>query len=686
MVSCMLAPTETADSPRRYARVAAVGPAGLAVAGCLGVGAVVAAVLSIQVLGAPGSLILLGAWLLAAACHRVVPGLQGTVSWAAGVLLQVGMLGALSAVAAKLSPRAHGATVNLAILAVPVATALVALLAGWIRNRRREQPVDQQPVDQQLVDDEPRARVTARPGIALIVLIAGLTLVARIAAQGDLYGVSWVMSGDARNHIVIVRSIIESGGLTVNLLRNFPGALDAIAALISAAGGRSGLAPGHLMVHDAQSLASIYVLAGLAIAVLGIAALIELLPRATATLRLLPAATYIALLASSGLSVTGLVLGTALRDGYVSAYATIPLTLAATVLALACCRRGTPAAYALLGPAVLLTLLSWTILAVAPAAMTLWVTVVLAVRGRRKMAVASSPRRLVPLAWVGAIVVTGGCLLVAAGAVLTHLTQLRAIFKDTGAITAPEVHLVYLLGLLAAGGALGARRALDRLQLMVPFAAAVAGGLSLVWLMSLSPDHKSWTYYGEKQLWMLASCLVWALFIPIVRSSAAPIVLSRRPAFQRVGGMLQAIAWSIAVLIGVGETTTLPGPVTLATKGWNQPTAAVIADMEKATDLGRPVIMWAWTDAGNERLADFWSALTWGYSPTGAITQYAPALSGGIVYWAYIEQNRPADLCDAAKSVPGLIILSHEKGLAGRLKKSCPASKATVLSSLDERP
>jgi hypothetical protein len=675
MVCCMLAPMETADTPRRTARVVGVGPARLAAMGCLGLAAAAAAVLSLHVLGVPGSLVLLGGWLLAAACHRVVPGLQGTVSWAAGVLLEVGLLAGLSAVVAKLSPHQHGASGNLAILAVPIAVALLVLAAGFVRDRRTGQAGD----------GEPAARVTARPGIALVVLIAGLALITRIAAEGHLYGVSWAMSGDARNHVVIIRSIIASGGLTLNLLRTFPGAIDAIGALISGAGGRAGLAPGHLVLHDAQSLASLYILSGLAIALLGIAALLELLPRATAAMRTLPAATYIALLASSGLSVTGLVLGTAVRDGYVSAYASIPLSLAAMVIGLACCRRGTAAAYALLGPAVVLTLFSWTILAVAPAAVTLWVTVLLALRGRHRFA-AGSQRRTVPLAWVGALLVTGGCLLASALVVVIHLTQLRTTFKDTGAITAPEAHLVYLLGLLAAGGALGARRRLDRLQLMVPAVAAAAGGASLVWLMGLSPDHKSWTYYGEKQLWLLASCLVWVLFIPIVRSAAGDAATGWRWGFRPLGAVLQAVAWSLAVLIGVGETTTLPGPVTLAGHGWNQPSAAVIADMETAADQGRPVILWGWSDPGNQRLANFWSALAWGYSRTEAITPYAPALPGGIVYWAYVEQDTPADLCAAAKSIPGLVVVSHAKDLAGQLRKSCPKSRATVVLSPAQHP
>jgi hypothetical protein len=672
----MLAPVETADAPRLTARVVAIGPARLATKAALGLAAVAAAVLSLHVLGVPGSLVLLGGWLLAAACHRVIPGLQGTVSWAAGVLLEVGLLAVLSAVVAKLSPHEHGSGANLAVLAVPPVVALVVLGAGLVLDRRAGQDSDGAPV----------ARVTARPGIALAVLIAGLALVTRIAAEGHLYGVSWAMGGDARNHIVIVRSIIGSGGLTLNLLRAFPGAIDAIAALISGAGGRSGLAPGHLVVHDAQSLASLYVLSGLAIAVLGIAALLELLPRATTARRVLPAAAYIGLLASSGLSVTGLVLGTALRDGYVSAYASIPLTLAAMVLALACCRRSNAAAYALLGPAVVLVLFSWTILAVAPAGVILYITVLLAIRGRHRFR-SGSQRRTLPLAWVGALVVTGGCLLAAAGVVLTHLTQLRTTFKDTGAITPPEVHLLYLLGLLAAGGAFGARRRLDRLQLMVPFVAALAGGLSLVWLMGLSPDHKSWTYYGIKQLWLLSSSLVWTLFIPIVRATVgAEEATGSRLAFLRLGALLQPIAWSLAVLIGVGLTTTLPGPVNLARHGWTQPSAAVVADVQTATDHGRPAILWSWSDPGNQRVANFWSALAWGYSTTEAIIPYPPALPGGIVYWAYVEQDTPADLCAAAKSIPGLVVVTHIKNLPEQLKKSCPASRASVVTSPDQRP
>jgi hypothetical protein len=693
----MLAPPETADPQRRSARVASFGTARIVSALFFVAGTVLAIWLGLYVLGPAGALILLGGWSLAAACHLVIPGLRGTVSWAAGVLLEVGMLGVLSALSAKLSPQQHGPVGNLVVLVVPVVAAGAALAVGLWRDRRSAErgPTSADRAAESL-DPEPSSsdsdwappdepRISARPGIALAVIVAGLALVARISADGHLYGAAWAMSGDARNHVVFVRSILLSGGLTINLLRDFPGLMDAIAALISGGNGRSNLAPGQLFVHDGQALASTYVLAGLAIATLGIAALLEFLSRAVAARRYLPLATYLALLASTGLSVTGLVLGTALRDGYVSAYATIPLTLAAIVLGLACCREGTAAAYVLLGPAVVLALFSWTILAVAPAAVTVVVTVLLAIRGRGRLST-TTERRTVPLGWVGAVLVTCGCLLGSAGVVLTHLTLLRATFKDTGAITPPNVQLVYVLGFVAAGGALGARRRLDRLQMLIPLSAAVAGGLSLVWLMGLSPDHKSWTYYGLKQLWLLASCLVWMLFLPIVRSSAGPWALGSRPTLVRLGRLLQAAAWSLAALIAVGQVSPLPGPLTLARHGWNQPSASVIADMATAADYGRPTILWGWSDPGNERLGNFWGALAWGYTSTETIVAYPPALPGGIVYWAYFEQGREADLCAAVQSVPQLVVVTHAKTLGAILKKSCKGSRATVVTSPGQRP
>ncbi|BEP12661.1 hypothetical protein acdb102_09720 [Acidothermaceae bacterium B102] len=672
MVSSMLALSETDAAPRRSR-----GRAGFDVLRAVElvaflVGIVAAVALSLTTLGLPASLVLLGTWLLAAACHRVVPGLQGTVSWAAGVLLEVGLLAVLSGLMAKLSPHEQGTNANLALLAAPVVVAVAALAMGLVLDRRATKE-----------EDAPR-RESARPGIALTVIVAGLALAAHLGSQGHLYGVAWAMSGDARNHVVVMRSVLLSGGITINQLRSFPVAIDAMAAALSGGGGRSGLAPGHLFVHDAWALVDTYILAGLGIATVTISALLECLPRTTTALRRLSPATYIALLASSALSTTGLVLGTATRDGYVSAYATIPLTLAAMTLGLACVRRATPAAYALLGPAIVLTFFSWTILAVAPAAIVVTITALLAVRARG--ALASGGNRNPGLLWIGSLVVTLGCLVATAGVWLTHLTLLKTTFKLTGAITAPNVHLLYVLGFVAAGAVFGARTSLDRRQMLVPFSAALAGGLSLVWLMGLSPDHKSWTYYGIKQLWLVSSCLVWLLFLPIVQASTSTSTIGPRLAFQRVSRMLQAVAWSLAALVAVGLTTPLPGPVTLAGQGWNQPSAQVLADIEVAADQGRPVVMWGWSDPGNERLANFWSSLAWGYTSTDAIKAFAPALPGGIVYWAYVEQGTPTDLCDAARSVRDLVIVTHTKDLAKKLKKVCPTSLATVVLSPTARP
>jgi hypothetical protein len=185
-----------------------------------------AVVLAVLTVGVPGTLILLGAGLLAAALGRAVPGLSGAASWAAAIVLQAVLLTGISAVFALASPRPHGRFADLAVLAAPV----VLGLTGWLVAG---------------TGDAKRHVLRARPrgGLALAVIIGGLSIAKYVASRGTDYGIAWAMGGDARNHVLITRSVLNDGGLTAHELRAYPALVNNLIALISGAGGRSGLPP-----------------------------------------------------------------------------------------------------------------------------------------------------------------------------------------------------------------------------------------------------------------------------------------------------------------------------------------------------------------------------------------------------------------------------------------------------------
>ena len=103
------------------------------------------------------------------------------------------------------------------------------------------------------------------------------------------------------------------------------------------------------MLHDARALAATYVLAVIAAGCLLMAILIELLPAAIRAARVLPPAVIGVLFVCAAASCTPLVLGTSLVTGFLSAYCSLPVVLAALALAVRFDRLPSPINLALLG-------------------------------------------------------------------------------------------------------------------------------------------------------------------------------------------------------------------------------------------------------------------------------------------------------------------------------------------------
>lgn len=594
------------------------------------------AALGLLSVGLPATLLLVGGWLLATALSRV-PGLEGPASWAAAIIVEVGLVSTASTAVAALSGHQHGRLTTLCVLALPAAAGAVGVVAT-------------------------RKRSTGTPSrwlLAATVTATGLALPLLLAARGPNVRVAWATSGDARNHVLIMRQVMGDGGLTLHELRNYPVLIDNLASLLSTAGGRTGMLPGRLMLHDIDAMAATYVVSGIAVALLIMSALLELVPAVT-TLRRLPPSVVIVLLAAASLSTSALVLGTSVLDGYLTAYGSLPLVLATTVLALRCCAAPSPAAFTLLGPATVLVFLSWSLLAAVPAALILTCSASAVVRSRR-----GSTIRGTRASWTGAALVSYGALIGVVGVVLTHLDQLHQQVVQPGSVTRPQTSILLLLGLLAVVlMAVGPGRNL-RWQLLVPFTASVAGGATVQLLIWLGP-HDDWTYYSSKSLYLFSAGLVWLLVVPVLLAVAEPAESGvAHPLVLAAGG-------SAAALLLVSWSTTVAEPVTKSLHGWNQPSAKVLTEAATVADRGHPFVLWNWTNGADERLGNFWAALAWGYDEHVAPRIYGPSLTGGIAYWAYIEQGHVRDLCRAAKGVKGLYVVTHNPGLKLALQRQCP--------------
>ena len=637
-----------------------------------------AVLLSIVSVGLPGTAVLAGGWLLAAGLARRVPGLDGPVSWAAAVVVEVSLLTLDTLVLKRLSPREHGSLPNLLVLSGPAIVGLL-LVVPWPHRKQVEVEEEKAAEAEGAEEDEPEpaVRTPARALVALTVMASGLIVPLWVASHGVNYRIAWAMSGDSRNHALLARSLLQNGGLSLRVLKIYPALIDSITSLLDGAGHRKGLLPGQLILHDAKALVTTYVLAGIAMSTLIVAALLEMLPPAVAAARRLPAAVVVLVLGSTGVSVSALLLGTTIHDGFVSAYGTIPLALAGAVVALRCCARPSPASYALIGPAGVLAFLSFTPLAVVPLALVPTVSGVVIWTHRETLRsgdLVARARTGSGLAWLGAIALSWGSLVVCAGVTFSLQDTLHRQFLLPGSIISPNVRLLWLFFFLAVVATGLAARGAGRRQAAVVLASTIVCGAMIKFLLWLSPNGQTWSYYAAKTLYLLSGCLIWIAFVPALRAVSQPSQ-GRTESLVR---SLQAAASVLVVFVVVGWSTTLTSPLTLAKTGWDQPSAAVITETARIADQGKPFILWEWSDPGNERLAEFWATLAWAYNDKWQPIAYPPQLTGGVPNWAYFEAGTPKDLCAVALSVNGVDIITHNAKLKAGLEHACPHSGAHV--------
>lgn len=629
---------------------------------------------SLLALGLPATLALSGGVLLSAAVGGLVPGLRGPAAWAAGVILEVGLVLGASAAIAFVTPHPQPRLVHLAILLLPNAAGLVGLAVCARRFVAGGARVSGQHLPHLLARGVPGIIV----GSALLVMLA-------VSATGEHHNIAWAMSGDARNHVSVMRGLLADGGLTVEALRSYPAAVNAFAAEVAGASDRSGTAR-DLILTDVRALASTYVLGAIATATLLAGALLELLPRGERLHRRSVAAIAVTVLVGGAAAASPLALGFALADGFLSAYCSLPLALAGVVLALRYYREPSDGAAAMLFliAAVPLTFMGWTLLAVVPLALLGAVTATASwrlVRGRR-----SGERRVGRSSRVLWWILVGAAVLLslAIGAlVYSYRARLVAQFVLPGTSRSVHPFLLVVAALVALSTLVIAGRSAVRRQMVVPLVVALAGGLTLIWLTRLPGPGVTWTYYAHKTNWLVSVVLVWVLIAPVVLWLSARDV-ERTPTAhpEREGPWRTSAAAglvSAAVVLLAGSATSAPEPLLGAARGWSQPSAEVVVVALDAADDDEPYVLWEWADPGNDRLANFWSVLAWGAASDGEYSNL-PGLEGGIYLWAYFQTSEITSLCAIAEASPGLDIYTRTDPaeLLAQLDAACPDVRSEI--------
>jgi hypothetical protein len=603
--------------------------------------------------GAAGALVVLGALALALGCRRLVPSLGGPALCAVAVLLEFALL-SLSALALPVA--ASGVLTQrsaLVVLALPVlAGAALGLVSMRATGRR--------------TSDHANGTSSASPAINLAPV--AVFLAARlVGARGSGYATAWAMSGDSRNHVELIWQVIAHGGVTPDDLSAYPLMTDAVAAFLAAAGGRAGLAPGQLLIHDATALSSVYLLSAAALAALFAAALLETVTATSAPEASRRRATVIVSATLGGLLVTtALVTGTGLYGGALSAYGAAAVGMAVVVLALRAMTHPSAITMLLVAAGGPLLLTTWPVIALLVPPLV----VLVAVRGSL-----TRPR---PALWSPALV--GSAALAAAPYIVffAKRAQFRSWLVTPGTVVGPSPWFLLVLILVTAGLAATGRH-WSRPAMAVPLTLVLVGAVVIWQLAALGPGPTTLTYYATKTLWLVESFAVWVLFVPVVAATAA----SQATARSKWRAISAAVVGSVALLACIALVTPLTNPARSAWNGWNQPRAAGIATLERVADAGAPVVFWHWTDGGsqvadgrridrnlNDRILNFWSAVL--LDRQTPAPSYDPALlPGGMVAWAVNAYGQLDQLCVLAKAVPGLVVITQDRSLRTEFTQSC---------------
>lgn len=621
--------------------------------------AVVTGALALYVLGAAGTAVLASAWILGIGIARVAPELRGPAIWAAAAVAEFSIILGLGAALALLAPGPHGQIVWIAVLVAPAAIGVLLILAGRASRARSSNPV-------------------ANLHGGLLLTITGLVLAgfAAIGVRGRSFDVAWAMSGDARNHALILRSILNDGGITLHSLRSYPAALNGFAATIAGVADRDAL-PGQLLLDDAHALAVTYVLCVVTVGALLAAAVLETLPASAHRRRLPISVAVIGVVVASG-AATPLLLGTTLVDGFFSAYGALVPALAALVLALRFMRDVASRAWTLAAVSLAtgLTFITWTVLVAVPFA-ALTVMVVVGARARLHGRGSSAAHSWWEVAWLaGAWLMLMGVV----GVTIKYLPTFRQIFAFPGSIVAPAGWLLTALVLASAAIAFGGRDRLRRRQMLIPVVAALVGGLTVIALrLDSHGPGLGWSYYSRKMDWLVACCLVWVPFVPLAAwARRQDVVGAGRLASSRLAASLAAGAAALMLLLGTA--TSAPEPALLAARGWSQPSAAAVSETVRGANVGRPFVIWAWSDAGNDKLADFWAALAWA-SRDGQWLPGRHDVPQTFPVWAYfMDESQIDQLCEAAAISPGITVYTANKALASEFSSTCPSARATVVT------
>jgi hypothetical protein len=212
----------------------------------------------------------------------------------------------------------------------------------------------------------------------------------------------------------------------------------------------------------------------------------------------------------------------------------------------------------------------------------------------------------------------------------------------------------------------GAQQRLVRSLLLVEFALLA---LVVALMYSMHPGDVAWSYYATKMIWLATATVVWAPFVVLIDVMRGADRLIRRVGPRAMTRVAIAAVGSSGVLWGISHETPYPFPWHWAFVGSTFPTPRIIQEVTAQATVGGPFVFWAYSSPADEKLGNFWSALTWDINANGSVKPTTAKIE--FPNWASEEDGSLASLCQVVSEYR-LRIVTLNSRLIPTLRKTCP--------------
>jgi hypothetical protein len=188
----------------------------------------------------------------------------------------------------------------------------------------------------------------------------------------------------------------------------------------------------------------------------------------------------------------------------------------------------------------------------------------------------------------------------------------------------------------------------------------------------MHPGGVAWSYYATKMLWLATCTVVWIPFVLLTDVMRKVDQWVHRVGSRALTHLALALAGSSGLLWGVSHETPYPFPWHWAFIGSTFPTPMMIQTVVNESTTGVPFVFWQYSVPADDKLGNFWSALTWDYTAKGTIKPATSAVS--FPSWASAEQGNLSELCQIVSDYR-LRVVTKNSRLVPTLLLTCKGYK-----------